>query len=284
MIQRKNTNAICKYGYNPEAEACYNEEKRIETHGGHLMQLHMVLTAPKIILPVSYRHLIHGMIYRALSVDARFSAHLHNRGHAGGKRVFKHFTFGQLEGRYRVQEGWIIFAGKAALEIRSSDAQLMEMLTQQLFAGRRIRLGENSVEIADSTMTDRHLLVLDTEIRMRSPAAAHITLPDGHTRFFSPDEDAYYAALVRNAERKWSSLGGAEERFVLQITPKENEVFKKQVSRFKHTCITGWQGVFRLSGAPEVLDMLYQLGLGEKSSQGFGMFDAVEKTVLINVE
>ncbi|MGN0794971.1 MAG: CRISPR-associated endoribonuclease Cas6 [Aristaeellaceae bacterium] len=248
------------------------------------MQLHMVLTAPKIILPVSYRHLIHGMIYRALSVDAKLSGRLHNRGYAGGKRVFKHFTFGQLEGRYRVQEGWIIFTGKAALEIRSSDAELMELLAQQLFAGRRIWLGENSMEIANSTMTDWHLLVPDTEIRMRSPAVAHITLSDGHTRFFSPDEGAYYTALVRNAERKWSSFGGTKERFALQITPKGNEVYKKQITRFKHTCITGWQGHFRLSGMPEVVDMLYQLGLGEKSSQGFGMFDAVEKTVLTNAE
>lgn len=248
------------------------------------MQLHLVLTAPRIVLPVSYRQLLHGMIYRALSADAQFSAQLHNRGRAGGKRVFKHFTFGQLEGRYRVQEGRIVFAGKTALEIRSSDARLMGLLAQQLSAGRRIRLGESSMEIADSTVTDRHLLVPDTEIRMRSPAAAHVTLPDGHTRFFSPDEEAFYAALVQNAQRKWSSIGGAQERFALQVTPKENEVYRKQVSRFKHTCVTGWQGVFRLSGAPEVVDMLYQLGLGEKSSQGFGMFDAVEKPLLTNAE
>ena len=44
---------------------------------------------------------------------------------------------------------------------------------------------------------------------------------------------------------------------------------------YKTTRITGWHGRFRLSGSPEMLDLLFHSGLGAKNSQGFGMFAPV---------
>lgn len=50
---------------------------------------------------------------------------------------------------------------------------------------------------------------------------------------------------------------------------------KKQVTLFKGTRITAWDGRFRLKGDPALLTFLYNTGLGTKSSQGFGMFEQV---------
>ena len=37
--------------------------------------------------------------------------------------------------------------------------------------------------------------------------------------------------------------------------------------------VTGWRGSYLLSAEPQVLDLLYQTGLGSRNAQGFGLFD-----------
>ena len=48
------------------------------------------------------------------------------------------------------------------------------------------------------------------------------------------------------------------------VLPSENEVDEYY--------LTGWEGDFLLDGDPETLCLLYQTGLGDRNSQGFGMF------------
>jgi hypothetical protein len=90
-------------------------------------------------------------------------------------------------------------------------------------------------------------------------------------RFFSPEEEAFYTMVVANARRKWQSSFG-DVPFSFSITPGKNARFRKQVTMFKDTRITAWDGRFRIMGDPQVLNFLYHTGLGSKSSQGFGMF------------
>lgn len=253
----------------------------IKMYSGGLMQLHLTLASPDFSLPASYRQLIHGMIYHTLAQDPDFSAQLHDRGIPSGSRVYKHFTFSQLEGRYHIHSRQIRFAGKANLEIRSVDERMITLLARRLCPGRKVKLGPCEAEIIRASVTDDHLLVPSVRIRMRSPAVAHVSLEDGrHTRFFSPQEDAFFCALSRNAQRKWISLHGAQEGFSFLAAPVPDAAYKSQVSMFKETCITGWLGEYQLISMPQVIDLLYQTGLGEKNPQGFGLFDPVDSSLL----
>ncbi|WP_349814269.1 CRISPR-associated endoribonuclease Cas6 [Thomasclavelia cocleata] len=40
--------------------------------------------------------------------------------------------------------------------------------------------------------------------------------------------------------------------------------------------MTAWHGTYLLQGKKEYLEFLYYIGLGEKTSQGFGMFEVIE--------
>ena len=56
-------------------------------------------------------------------------------------------------------------------------------------------------------------------------------------------------------------------------------VFKKKdkyVTKYNDFYITGWQGIYELSGKREYLEFLYYVGIGERNSQGFGMFEIIE--------
>ena len=53
----------------------------------------------------------------------------------------------------------------------------------------------------------------------------------------------------------------------------------KYVTNYKGFYISGWYGTYRLKGKRKYLDFLYQTGIGDRNSQGFGMFDLKDREV-----
>lgn len=234
------------------------------------MQLHLTFGG-NINLPIAYRSIQQGMIYRALSeADSDYSRYIHDEGQIYQKK-YKLFTFGPLKGRYVIEGKNIIFTDGASMEIRSVDEKFIRLLAQSMPKGMPIRLGQNDVQIIRSEVTDHHLLVPRASVRLVAPMTVHITLDDGFTRFFEPDEPEYLQAVLRNARRKWASLHGTEDGFELSIEPLPGRK-RMEKTIYKQSYITAFYGDYHLSGSSDAIDMLYNSGLGAKSSQGFGMF------------
>jgi len=235
------------------------------------MQLHLTFSG-NINLPIAYRSIQQGMIYRVLSeADPDYSRYIHDEGQVYQKK-YKLFTFGPLKGRYVIEEKNIIFTDGTSMEIRSVDEKFIRLLAKSVSEGALIRLGQNDAKVIRSEVTDHHLLVPKASIRLIAPMTVHVTEEDGFTRFFAPDEPEYLQAVVRNARRKWASLHGTEDGFSLSIEPLPGRK-RMEKTIYKQTYITAFYGDYHLSGSPAAIDMLYQSGLGAKSSQGFGMFD-----------
>lgn len=236
------------------------------------MQLRLTFSMDSTALPINYRPLIHGMIYQALAYDPAFSAVLHSAASGGDdKRSFKGFTFSPLMGQYAIAEHTIFFHRQADLEIRSRDEGLIRLLHQSFSQKQTVRVGTEELTVTRCEMTDIHLQTNRIAIRMVSPVVAYRTDENGHTVFFSPDDEAFYSALVRNAQRKCQHFGLAQP-FDLQISSLNKKLPGKQFSMFKKTYITGWFGSYLLEGDPGIIDLLYQAGLGAKNSEGFGLF------------
>jgi len=236
------------------------------------MQLHLTFKGSNVSLPIAYRSIVQGMIYHALQEDSGYSDFVHNCGFIADRRQFKGFTFGPLGGAYHIQGKYICFDKEFSLEIRSIDRRMIEILSCSLATGRTVSLGKNTVEIIGSRVTDYRLLLPQAGIRLISPMTAYVTEADGSTRFFSPEESGYLRAVEQNARRKWESFVAAET-FDFHIEPIQKAHFRKEATSFKQTYITAWYGEYRIYGMPEAIDLMYQVGLGAKSSQGFGMFD-----------
>ena len=238
------------------------------------MQLTIQFATQRLCLPIAYRHCIQGLIYDVLRTDPAFATLLHD-GVAGveGKQ-FKLFTFGQLEGEYILEGKTICFPENARLEIRSINTQLMLLLLNAFYVGRELRLGKNSIRIEKCSLENRQITQSEITVQTRSPIVSYLTLPNGYTHFASPDDELFYRLLCANAQRKWKSLHKEAFPVMFSISPA-TKFFKKQVTLFKDTRITAWGGQFCLKGDPELLTLLYDAGLGAKSSQGFGMFEPV---------
>ena len=58
-----------------------------------------------------------------------------------------------------------------------------------------------------------------------------------------------------------------------EIQKIQNSVAKKMVTKYQGHYIIAWYGEYILSGKRKYLDFLYQVGIGAKNSQGFGMIE-----------
>lgn len=238
------------------------------------MQFHVSFSGP-VAVPLAYQRLVQGLIYHALESAPDYRRFLHERGYGQGEKRIKCFTFGRLQGRFVREGGTITFPEGCNLELRSSDPYMIQCLLAGLPLGSSQRIGQSEVKVLAARLDDRHVISDSIEIGMLSPVTVYQTLPDGKTDYAAPDEERFYSLIWQNARSKWTELMGLPfpEDFTVEplvVTPKD-----KVVTSYKGTYITGWMGTYRLRGPQTLLDLLYQIGLGAKNSQGFGMFQVL---------
>lgn len=239
------------------------------------MQIVLTFTKNEIRLPIATGETIQGLIYRALSQDLVFSTEVHNEGNIFDNRKYKLMTFGELKGKYETDGKYITYLSKVKLEIRSADDYLIQLLFSFFLKNKRVYLGSNEVEVSDVKLINNKVFDDRVEIRTLSPITAYVTEDNGHTTYYSPDDDEFYSLLRTNAYRKWRSRYGDEE-FEFSIRKREGFPVVKRATRYKDTFITAWHGRFVAEGSAKVLDFLYNVGLGGKNSQGFGMFEITD--------
>ena len=228
-------------------------------------------TPGKLRLPAAYQHLVQSLLYSCWEKD--FPT-LHAPRDAEGARQRKLFCFGRLEGRYWIDGAEIVFVPPVSLELRSAADALVDVLAEELRRNPESRLGDHPVSVCGLVCETRWLFPDSALIQTRSPITVYETLPDGKTRYFSPEDAAWQERLRRNLEAKADALGISSPA-VFSLEPVGGP--KKQVSRFKGTYITGYSGRFRLRADAGAMAILYHCGLGNRNSQGFGLFDLLDK-------
>ncbi|MBQ9347307.1 MAG: CRISPR-associated endoribonuclease Cas6 [Oscillibacter sp.] len=225
-----------------------------------------LLAKQAVCLPLAYNYLIQSALYadwRAVYPD------LHGTGYMDGGRHFRLFTFGPLTGSSHVEDKTIVFQGLVHLEVRSPVAELMEILADALIQRGTLRIGRYNLPVAGLDASDALLFRSAATIDMLSPLTIHETLPDGHTRYYAPTEEAFPLLLTQNLESK---LRAAELPLPSHFGCGLIGTAKKRVTTVKGNYVTGYMGRFRLETNPQTMAFLYYTGLGTRNSQGFGMF------------
>lgn len=200
-------------------------------------------------LPIAYQQLTQGALYAAWRGSY---PQLHDEGFAGDGQTFRLFTFGPLE-------------------VRSPVEDLLYALGKSLTGAGALRLGRCVLPLRDLHSEDHYWFAAPLPVRMVSPLTLHKSLPGGKTLFLRPDDDAFAAQLIANTAHKLAACRSTADPSVT-LCPMGTRLPRKRVTQFKGIYLTGWDGDFLLDGNPETLCLLYQTGLGDRNSQGFGMF------------
>ena len=226
-----------------------------------------------VVLPVSYQHMLQGLLYSAWRERA---PELHDSASPGKEGGMHFFTFSPLEGRYEIRDRVISFDQALRFEVRSIRGELIEYALGHFAASDSVRLGRNLLRVENLETRDRMMFPREARIRTRGMVTVHKNTEDGTVHYFSPDEDGWELRLRAVLRQKLRLLGMTPEDR-LEIRPAGNTP-RKCVTIFKGTYITGYTGDFDLRTDPDCMALLYYSGLGSRNSQGCGMFDIIQKS------
>ena len=227
-------------------------------------------------LPINYNHILQAMIFHHLKSTGGNYYKIHDCGAEFRKRVYKLFVFSLIRGRYRRKGRKIIFEDTVEYEVRSPEARLIQELAKSI--------RENGISYGETHFDDIELEIKDYEvesdrihIRMSSPVCVYSTeLKSGFTHYYAPEDTEFAELIYDNFVRKYQAYSGVTPVGKVEILPVKVIEKDKFITRYKSTYVNGWNGEYLLKGPRKYLDFLYQVGLGSKNSQGFGMFQIVK--------
>lgn len=226
-----------------------------------------------IDFPVNYNYYIQAAIFALLAdEDAEYATLLHDTAY-GGKAKYKMFTFGELKGKNHFHDKKLYYEDDIMLEIRSASDEFIHVLADAILRVGKMRIGRHTLEIKKVEGLDHRIEKNLVKIRTLTPIIAKEQTEDTKTIYYSP-QDVRFIRRVREAfESKYEACCDIKPETSIDILPiKEG---KKIVTQFKGTWITAYHGIFELCGDAEYLQFLYDVGLGVKTSQGFGMFEII---------
>ena len=134
-----------------------------------------------------------------------------------------------------------------------------------------MRIGRHTLQVKNVEGLD--YLITDTLIKIRTltPIIAKEQTEAKKTIYYSP-QDVRFIRRVREAfESKYEACCDIKPQSSIDMLPVTEA--KKVVTKYKDTWLTAYHGIFHLYGEPEHLQFMYDVGLGAKTSQGFGMLE-----------
>lgn len=133
---------------------------------------------------------------------------------------------------------------------------------------------ENNTFIVQGVKISNHALISTNEvnIKMLSPmlVRCHENNKDCYLAYNENDFNKYFLMSAYNSFKAVGNAQTKDEMLTIEpLSPK-----KTVVNTFGNK-ITGNLGIYRLTGSIDSLNFLYQIGLGSRRSQGFGLFEIV---------
>lgn len=240
------------------------------------MRFKINLYANQIIeLPLSYHHQVQSLLYSLLSGNEEISSRVHDGEKGMDRKNYKMFTFSNIVGKFKIEQKTIKFLPPISIEVSTIDDEIYKALIGGLATCSKLKLVGQELTVKSVEFFNKKLTKSSYQIKMQSPITCHIS-NGNQTQYFSPIEKQFEEALVGNFQRKYKAYYGQEPDFSFSLTPINFSLKNKVVTSYKDFYITGWKGEYLIEGDPRALDFLYQVGIGEKNSMGFGMFKIIK--------
>lgn len=248
---------------------------------------------PSITLPVNSYHLLSSLIYNIVDrSSSEFAEKLHAEGYRLQNKSFKLFTYSPLfiagkgrkwsihdDGRMSTHDNPLQFT------ISSPKSEFIEHLVVGLLHEPIVRVGHEQFRVETVRKLDPPRFTADMRFVALSPIVCK-TKSDAarYAQYLFPGDAGFEEKLCENLTRKYEALHGrpyAGEGATLRfnIDPgylqRRNGKVQKLVAikegRPDETLVKGTLAPFRLEAPPELMEIGYECGFGEKNSQGFGM-------------
>lgn len=229
-----------------------------------------------VTLPLSYNHILQGVIYHHLSPS--LATFLHEKGYRNDRKVFRMFCFSRLEGQFNINKGNITFHGPFSFLLCSPVDDVLSQFASSILR-QEMELNGQSATVTAIEVQTKQIQDEAITITMLSPVTLYTTFEQfgkKKTYYYTPHEAEFNDLLHKNLVDKYQAFYPDSDptRFnTVTLTPLNVRKGHERVVHYKNFIIKGWTGSYRLEGHPELLQFAYQTGLGGKNSQGFGCFE-----------
>lgn len=220
-----------------------------------------------LIVPFNYNYQLQSAIYGKLREIDR-SDFWHDKGF-GDSAKFKAFTFGSLKGRYTVRDDKIHFEDTVSFEIRSPIFNFCDDFQRAVEYFPDFRIFNTELDIISAYTNNRHINQSSAVFTAQTAIVVYKS-EENYTHYFSPEDDEFFTGICNNYENKYTSIFQKAPE-PLYIRPVGD--YKKVVTNYKHTWVTGYKGKIEVKASSHILEFLYNAGIGSKNSQGFGFID-----------
>jgi CRISPR-associated endoribonuclease Cas6 len=234
-------------------------------------------------LPINYQYEMSSFVYAAIHrSNAQYSTWLHQNGFIADNKQFRLFTFSHLHvPQYKINGDRLIIESPtvewqiAFLPERSTEEFIRGLFSEQVFTlgdrKSKVQFRVTSIElIPDPVFTP------DTVFATLSPVCIARHIPDTNQIFYeSPDSIYAREAMLRNLKNKYAAYHGthytSSDTFELKLLSKPiSKLVTIKTGTPYQTKIRGYTFRFKLKADEELMKVMWNSGLGEKGSMGFG--------------
>jgi CRISPR-associated endoribonuclease Cas6 len=231
-----------------------------------------------LALPVHYNQIIQGMLYRSLPrLLAKF---LHDVGFFHNNRPFKLFTFSKIFAeKFNIHNSTAYFKPPISIYISSAIEEVSKSFAETVLQREKIILNRHPLTLKSIEIIPKPKFNQINKIRTLSPITVYKTIEkeDGKrfTQYIFPEDPEFSTLIKENIKKKYSIIKGTElEDFEFEIKPIN---YKVKPLKYKDYIIKAVDGEFEIKTYPEILEAVYDAGLGAKNSQGFGMIEIMSE-------
>jgi CRISPR-associated endoribonuclease Cas6 len=243
------------------------------------MRLMVLFATPgEILLPWNYLDWLRGLIYRLLSAKSKnFALWLHQEGINLNNKRYKPFNFSLLypSNKKAIKKGLLV-KGEIKWFISSPVSLICQLLAEQLLHSPTIQLGPHKIEVLKVFSLSNPNFNSTSHFSTLSPISISTGIKEGEKflkRYLSPEEELFPKLLKENllnkAEAFWLPSGEVD----IELKPP----FRSRLFKIKGIDVRGWEMELTIRGDEHLINLAYDVGLGEHNACGFGMLSLKEE-------
>lgn len=239
------------------------------------------------LLPLNYHYELSSAIYRILSQhDDGYAQWLHDVGYRNGNKRFKLFNFSDLYvPRYEISgDRMKVLSDFVEWELSFLFDEGCANFIHGVFKGQNFRVADKisgvGFRIDEIEMMPAPEMSGNMCFRTVSPVCVSVPVKDRPPRYLSPEDEGYADAILEGLLSRYMAAYGkgydGEAFCDFRLAGKPKPVLLTiKADTPQQTRVKGYRFDFRISLPIELMRLMYDCGLGEKSSLGFGMIKII---------
>ena len=237
-------------------------------------------------IPINYQYELSAWIYRVIAQgDQQYAEWLHLNGFSEEHRNFRLFVFSNLysPGAKSEEDRLVFHSNKASFYLSLLPEKSTEAFIKGIFREQAFSLGDKTSKVQFSVRQIEMISPPDFAnhhvFKTMSPVVVSAKQENSrYPRYVSPDEKDYGQLIINNLKEKhrlfYNKIFDGDTNFEFELlSPIKSKLITIKAGLKEETQVRGFFFTFRLVADSELLRVMYDAGLGEKNSQGFGFVE-----------